>query len=103
MEFAMAKQCEKCKSPLPMLGVVFASVLQSSLRCKTCGELWVVIPARGWRNTAMAWGAITGSVSPYAAILLWSWWPILLSSAFLFLLTYKAAENGTLKKRFCLR
>jgi hypothetical protein len=51
----------------------------------------------------MAWGAITGSVIPYAAIPLWSWWPRLLSSALLFLLSYKAAEDGTLKKRFCIR
>ena len=103
MESTMAKQCEKCKKPLRMLGVVFASVLQSSLRCRTCGELWGVIPARGWRNIAMAWGVITGSVSPFAAILLWSWWPILLSPALLFLLTCKAAGDGTLRKRFCLR
>ena len=99
----MAKQCERCKKPtLPILGVVFAGDFQSSLRCKKCGELWVVVPSRAWKNTAMVWGAITGAVSPYAAILLWSWWPILLSSALLFFLTYKAAEAGTIKKRFCL-
>lgn len=50
----------------------------------------------------MVWGAITGSVSPYAAILLWNWWPILLSSAILCFLTYQAAQAGTLKKQFCI-
>jgi hypothetical protein len=50
----------------------------------------------------MVWGAITGSVMPYAAILLWNWWPVIVSSVLLCFLTYKAAETGTIKKRFCL-
>lgn len=50
----------------------------------------------------MVWGAITGAVSPYAAILLWSWWPMTLSLALLCFLAYKAAQAGAIKKRFCL-
>ena len=102
-KFAMSKQCQKCEKPtLPILGVVFASTLNSTVRCRVCGELWVVMPSSVWRNIAMTWGVITGSVSPFIALLLWSWWPILLSLAILLLLAYKAAEAGSIKKRFSL-
>jgi hypothetical protein len=94
-------QCKKCgRNPLRETDVVFASVLANSLKCKCCGDLWVVVPSPSWKYFATAWGIISGTLSPYAAIILWTWWPIIISSAIMALLIYQTATAGQLKKRF---
>ena len=98
----MIKRCDRCKQKLPLLSVVPAVSFRSILKCRECGELWIVQISPIWRVIIALWVAVVFPISSYTAFLLWTWWPVIGSWIILFFLIYRALVDAVLTKRFSL-
>lgn len=99
----MKKLCNKCQAKtLPPLAVCCAGMLGASLTCGACGESWRIKLHPLPRLGAFLWLVLACSMSTYAGILMFSWWPIVIAWAVLVVLLFCSAWYGGLEKRFDL-